>query len=71
MGPGEDQDDGGVKDESHGEQERHDRPINRLHQVQGPQPGAGVDGVTMTRPQAITVNIHGEKKILQDQTRGR
>ena len=57
MGPGQDQDDDGVKDQGHREQNWHDRPIDGLHQVRGAEPGAGVDRVTLARPQAITGNI--------------
>ena len=57
MGPGQDQDDDGVKDQGHGQQNWHNRPIDGLHQVGGAEPGAGVDRVTLACPQAITVNI--------------
>ena len=43
MGPGQDHDDDSVEDEGHGEEKRHDHTINGLYQVQGPQPGAGID----------------------------
>ena len=57
MGPGQHQDDDGVKDQGHGQQNWHNRPIDGLHQVGGAEPGAGVDRVTLACPQAITVNI--------------